>query len=299
MLIAAATRRLVAAACVGAALLTSGPAARAAEPVDGDHSLRWNPDWPRFRPVEFAVTAVTGPLAIAMYYMLRPQQDPHWVGGILFDDSVRAALRLRSADELRVVRTFADGVGVASVVLVVGVDSMLVPLLRGGADVGVQLSLMDFESFALSSIVTFSLYDSVGRARPSYVDCQRGGSVDPQCNTSPTASFPSGHVNEVFTAARLSCAHHTRVPLYGTRVADGLACARDLTLAAADGVLRIMGDRHYLTDVLAGGAIGFAFGYGVPTLFHYSFHYSGPSLAELSLAPVGGGALGMRAVGRF
>jgi membrane-associated phospholipid phosphatase len=59
------------------------------------------------------------------------------------------------------------------------------------------------------------------------------------------------------------------VPLYGDQLADVLACAGTLTLAATTGVLRIVGDRHYATDVLVGAMIGFTVGYGMPTLLHY------------------------------
>jgi membrane-associated phospholipid phosphatase len=291
----AAIRHLPALLAASAVLAGNCAAPESAEAAE-ETPLEWNRDWPRFRPLEYVVTGIAGPAAVAMYFLLRPQADPHWIGGILVDDDVRDALRLRSPDGLRTVRALADAVGVASVVLVVGVDSMVVPLLRNSTDVAVQLSLMDFESFALSSIVTFSLYDSVGRARPSYVECQHG-STDAQCETSPTASFPSGHVNEVFTAAGLSCAHHSRLPLYGGRLGDALACARDVTLATADGVLRIMGDRHYLTDVLAGAGIGFAFGYGLPTLLHYT-NVDRP-VSSLSLLPLAGGEVGLVVTGSF
>jgi membrane-associated phospholipid phosphatase len=157
---------------------------------------------------------------------------------------------------------------------------------------------MDAESFALSSVFTFALYDSIGRARPSYLDCQRDPTFDVQCITSPTASFPSGHVNQVFTAAGLSCAHHTHLPIYGNRLADALACARDVTMATADGLFRIMGDRHYLTDVLAGGAIGFAFGYVLPLAVRYTTDRP-RAISELSLTPMDGNRMGIVASGRF
>jgi membrane-associated phospholipid phosphatase len=140
------------------------------------------------------------------------------------------------------------------------------------------------------------MYDTIGRARPSYEDCQREPSFV-GCNISPTASFPSGHTNEAFTAAGLSCANHRFVPLYGSVVWDGVACARDVALATADGVLRIMGDRHYATDVLTGAAIGFGFGYGVPTLLHYAARVR--SSTAWTLTPVAGAQLGMALVGSF
>jgi len=290
----AATRRCFALFCAATMLTGAQGSARAADPADG--GLQWNPEWPKFQPVEFVVTGVLGPVAMAMYVYLPPQRQPHWIGGILFDDAVRDALRERSLPGLRAVRTASDVAGTTIVVLAVGVDSFVVPLVRGSTSVAIQLPLMDFEAFALSSIVTFSMYDSIGRARPSYLDCQRNPAFDPACDISPTASFPSGHTDEAFTSAGLSCAHHLNLPLYGGGPLDALACARDLTLATADGVLRIMGDRHYATDMLSGGAIGFAFGYGLPTLLHYA-HGRGRMFADWSLTPMYGARLGMAVTG--
>jgi membrane-associated phospholipid phosphatase len=211
-----------------------------------------------------------------MYYLLSPQSEPHFVGGILFDDAVRNALRVHSTSALKTAWTLSDAVDVSLVAIVFGIDSVAVPLLRGSPDVALQLGLMDAEAYAFSSVLTIGLYDSVGRARPSYQDCQR----DPSfvgCTVSPTASFPSGHTNEAFTAAGVSCANHGFVPIYGNPLWDRLACARDVLLATSDGILRIVGDRHYATDVLAGAAIGFGFGYGMPTVLHYGVARSGSS----------------------
>jgi len=250
--------------------------------------------------VEYALTGVVGPAAIAEYVVLPAQRQPHWTGGILFDDAIRSAIRLRSPAALAVVWTAADVVGVSVVVLAVGVDSFLVPLFRGTPDVALQVTLMGIESYAFSSILSITLYDTVGRARPSYEDCQNSSSANAECRTSPTASFPSGHTNEAFTAAGLSCANHANLPIYGSRLADALACTRDLTIATADGVLRIMGDRHYTTDVLTGAALGFGFGFGLPTLLHYRGSADHSPLAGLSASPMlGAGAVGLVAAGRF
>jgi membrane-associated phospholipid phosphatase len=231
-----------------------------------------------------------------MYFLLPAQPQPHFVGGILFDDAVRA-LRVHSPSALQTSWALSDAVDVSLVALVFGLDSIAVPLLRGSPDVALQLGLMDAEAYAFSSVLAIGLYDSVGRARPSYEDCQR----DPSfvgCTVSPTASFPSGHTNEAFTAAGASCANHSFVPIYGSRLWDRLACARDVVLAASDGLLRIIGDRHYATDVLAGAAIGFSFGYGMPTLLHYGV--VGPrSSANWVLSPMVGPRTGLVLVGSF
>jgi hypothetical protein len=147
------------------------PAGPPADPP-AKKELKWDDQWPRFRPVEFVLTGEAAPAAIAEYWLAAPQSSPHWTQGNPFEDAIRNALRLRSAGALRAAWTAASAVDVSLIVLTVGLDSIVVPFARGSTDVGVQLGLMDCESFALSSIVTISLYDNVGRARPSYADCQ-------------------------------------------------------------------------------------------------------------------------------
>jgi membrane-associated phospholipid phosphatase len=287
--------RAFAVAVLAAGLLV--PAQARADPPAEDTSLRWNEDYTRFRPVEYPVTGAVGGAAIAMYIWLPPTLQPHWTGGILFDDSVRDAIRMRTPSSLLAVQQASDVIDMSLVVLTVGIDSFAIPLLRGSSDVAVQLSLMDAEAFAFSSIVTFSMYDSIGRARPLWGDCQRNPSGF-DCRGSLTASFPSGHVDEAFTSAGVSCAHHAYVPIYGSRLLDTLACVRDLTLATSDAVLRMMGDRHYLTDVLSGGALGFAFGYGMPVLLHYRVPWA-RTTASWTLAPMMGAQLGAVLGGSF
>jgi membrane-associated phospholipid phosphatase len=139
-------------------------------------------------------------------------------------------------------------------------------------------------------------FDLTARARPSYEECQRDPTFDPLCGAGSTASFWSGHTAQAFTAAGLSCAHHAYVKLYGGGAADTLACAGAITLGAATGSLRVIGDRHYVSDVFVGALVGFGFGYGMPTLLHYA---GGPERRlGLSLVPTDSG-LALGASGAF
>ncbi len=236
---------------------------------DDGKKLHWEEGRLRFTVPEYVVTGVVGPFAIGEYFIAPDQAQPRWQGGILFDDAVRDALRMRSPQMLNATWAMADTIGTVLVALSVGVDSLIIPLARRSPDVAWQLILMDAESFSLSSLLTVSLYDSVGRARPNYQDCQNG-TVTVGCNGSSTASFPSGHINEAFTAAGLSCAHHLFQHVYGNRIADVFACIRDLSLGTTEAILRMMGDRHYFSDVTVGSMIGFSFGFALPTLLHYT-----------------------------
>lgn len=291
--------RAVASVVALCTLLAIGKDARA---EDGDAeagaSLRWDESRPRFRPGEYAFTGVTGLFALWEYFFLPSSRRPRWTGGILFDDAVHDALRVSNPSALRTIWTASDIVGTSNVVIAVGIDSMLVPVARGSFDVAWQLTWLDLEAYALGSVATFTLYDTIGRARPAYSDCQASPGSANSCNVSPSASFPSGHVSESFISAGLSCANHAYVPLYGGGFWDAVACARDVTLATADGVLRIMGDRHWATDVVAGGGLGFAFGYFMPVLLHYGVS-AGARSPGVSLSPMGNDRVGLVATGVF
>jgi membrane-associated phospholipid phosphatase len=285
-------------ACIlGLACLVLAAPARADEPVRSEE-LAWNPAWPKFRASEYVVTGVAGLGSIGAYFLLTAPTTPHWTGGLLLDNQIRDAFRLRSQRSRDMARTLSNVTAVSATVVAVGVDSFLVPLLRHKSDVAQQLVLMDAESFAVSTLITTTTFSTSGRARPSYDDCQRDPSFDRLCRSAPTSSFPSGHTNGAFTAAGLSCAHHLHLALYGNPVADASACAGEIAVAGATGALRVMGDRHYATDVLSGAVIGFAIGYGMPTLLHYGKAGHGTE-TSLIVEPVGVGFPGATIAGTF
>jgi membrane-associated phospholipid phosphatase len=73
-----------------------------------------------------------------------------------------------------------------------------------------------------------------------------------------------------FTAAGLSCLHHAELELHG-KAGDTLACAFMLSGATLTGISRVAADRHYLTDVITGAAVGTFSGAVVPWLMYYQF----------------------------
>jgi membrane-associated phospholipid phosphatase len=232
------------------------------------HRLEWDPRWHRFRVVEYVATAATGIAALGVFEFVSPSDHPKWVGPILFDEPIRNALRLRTRAGLQDAATISGYAAMFTPIQSL-FDSLVLPTAAGNLDLAWQLGLMDTEAYSLSGLVTASLYDTTGRARPDYADCKAGTSVNPLCNAGPYASFPSGHTTVAMTGAGLMCAHHGELPLYGGGAADIAACVEGLTVATGVGVLRMMADRHYASDVLTGGAIGFFSGYALPRLLHY------------------------------
>lgn len=90
--------------------------------------------------------------------------------------------------------------------------------------------LVEGERIAFVELGTDLIKVLVHRTRPCAPDC---GTSD------PNKSFPSGHTSLAFTAT-------------GDRL------ALTLTLASATGYFRMASNRHWLTDVVAGAAIGSA-----------------------------------------
>jgi hypothetical protein len=94
--------------------------------------------------------------------------------------------------------------------------------------------------------------------------------------------------------------HHHYLPLFGGGAGDTAACIVMSAAVAATAISRIAADRHYFTDSLAGAALGYAAGYGLPWLLHYRY---GPAVgaepqAHVAVVPFGAsGALGVQLVG--
>jgi membrane-associated phospholipid phosphatase len=207
--------------------------------------------------------------AVAVTLLVPYPNTPRWTGGILFDAAVRDALRARTPGLRDGIRTASDLTLATTIVHVTLIDSLIVPLAGHSPDVAFQLLLMDAQAFSLNLVISTLLSKIIARARPAAADCARDPSFDPLCRTSSFASIPSGHTSTAFTAAGLTCVHHAYLPLYGGDGWDTAACVSALSLASATGLFRILGDRHYVSDVILGAALGFSIGYVYPWLFHY------------------------------
>ena len=257
--------------CVVSGLSAVARRSSAAEPV-------WRDEWPRFRPWEYGLTAGAAAIAVGARLVVR---DPPatWRGGILFDDGVRDVLAVRD-EPARVVVAISTHVFAATSVAYNVFDSTIVPgEVHDDWDLAGQMILIDAESYAVMTAILFSTQVFVGRERPIVRRCsdpkvrQSDRACDPQ-DSQRNRSFIAGHTALGFTAAGLTCAHHTHIPLYGGGAPDTLACAGALGWASLLGVGRVMSDNHYPTDTLLGAALGLAAGWLLPVALHYGFESS-------------------------
>jgi len=231
--------------------------------------LVWDPKFDRMDAPEMVVTGAS--IAVALAAAIAHPLTSVWKGVPSFDSGARNALRL-SSYQARLDARDASDVGLALLTTFpIVVDSMMVAYwYRGSTDVALQMGLIDAETMAVSAALQGAATFLSGRERPYGQDCGtqlQSQSID--CTTpSRYRSFFSGHSTLAFTSAALICAHHEALDLFDTS-ADPITCATAFVAAAAIGTLRIVGDMHYLSDVLTGAVVGTAVGLGIPLLHHY------------------------------
>lgn len=249
----------------------------------------WNPRWSRFSTGNYVLTAssfvVTG-VGVAL-----PSTPDRWRGRNDFDETVRDRIGITDYAGGQWARDTSDLLLAVSVSYPLLFDSLIVTRwYRASPDVADQMLLISIQSFAVASALHGMTAGLASRERPYVRNC--GGSIDPDlddCNgRKPHRSFFSGHTVMSFTGAGLACSHHIHHDVLGEGPWDGIACATAMTAAATVGTMRVVGDQHYLSDVLVGAAVGTFSGLGVPWLLHY-----GPT-ARQDDDPLGESDLGLR-----
>jgi membrane-associated phospholipid phosphatase len=283
---------------------------RSAHAADPDR-VEWSDDWPRVRLWEVGA-AVVLTVGDTEFEDQVPISSTRWRGGILFDDWARSVFRGRTAAVQSTASSISDTLFYGGVLVPFIVDDYFVALdVHQNADVAVQMLVINMESLGFSGIVSLAAEHWVGRARPYVQDCHNGHVYDSAGNLLQTCDVPndnrsffSGHVAAVTTMAGLTCAHHQHLPLYGGGLADLAPCLVMMTAAATTGMLRLVYDEHWASDVVVGWIAGAASGYVLPSVLHYGFGAGSLEVhtGDVTLVPtlgVYGGAPGVGAVGVF
>ena len=250
---------------------------RAEPPIVGSESPpdRW--PWRRAGIAEYTLVPVVA--AGTLYYDSNGRPDhPNWTNRNGFDETVRRALRVSDRSAREACSTASDvfmGVMIAAPI----VDSFATLGVRDARwDSFWQTTVINAESFIFTGLVSSLMENLLARERPFQRDC-----VDGNCEFGDlNRSMPSGHAAFAFTGAGLMCTHHEYQSLYGDPGADRAVCASALGVSAVTGVLRILSDTHYATDVLAGSAIGLFSGFVLPRVLHYYWGSDAPPKKEES-----------------
>jgi hypothetical protein len=278
-------------------------------------TVEWSDDWPRVRlPEVIAAAALTiGDTAFEEFVPLPGKAT--WRGGILFDDWARQEFRGRTLQEQSDASTLTDIFfkGGALVPFVMD-DYFAAASIHENASLALQLTVIDFEALGFAGLVSLGAEHSIGRARPYTEDCgstgvirDANGNILHQCGgANDNRSFFSGHATSTATVAGLVCVHHQHLPLFGGGFADLAPCLVMIGVSVATGILRLVYDEHWASDVIIGWADGAFSGYVLPSLLHFGFG-SGHPIAEVhagnlemipTIRPYPGGA-GLGLVGTF
>lgn len=272
-------------------LLILPPRARA---EDSSHASRRRPPLREITASEAAFTAALSAGILAASFAPAPEaRSPSWQGGVLFDDAVRNALSLRGAADRNLASNISDGLllGLTGPLLF---DALVMAwIVRGDPELMGRMLLIDFSAHAFSQGLTSLFKHTVRRERPLARGCREDAerrATDPSCEGQADPdiepeSFFSGHTSAAFTSAALVCLHHTELGLFGPE-GDAAACATTLAMASAVGVLRIVSDRHYTTDVLVGAGVGLLSGWLVPWLLHYDVADDPATGVRATIAPM-------------
>jgi membrane-associated phospholipid phosphatase len=271
-----------------AAVLASTLVAERAEAAEPDavteHRMTWT--YPRFRPVEYAVSALSLGAALYLERGTRGFPENRMVGGILLDEATRDVF-VAGTEESRDTAAHISDVMWPVTQWFPLVDSLITPLAtdRFNVDVAVQMTLINWQVQAVAFLLTRATHRIVGRSRPLVSGCEEDPAWDYRCSDPKQdeglrASFLSGHASMAFAGAGLTCSHHIALPMYGGNAADAAICGLSLASATTVGVLRIVADKHWWSDVVAGVAVGTATGFGLPFLLHYAPGVSGGFLAK-------------------
>lgn len=309
---------LVRAALVGLGLAMPGVAH--ADPAAGDQGgsdtrVKWSDEWPRVRAWEVAAAVALTVADIEIEDRVPAPKNATWNSPIVFDGWARDVFRGRTAAVQSFASTATDIMYKAGALVPFVVDDYFAAMsVHRNAEVGLQLMVIDFQSYGIAGLVSLAAEHAVGRARPYTESCDAKGQVRDAnghvlqtCGTSNDfRSFYSGHATSTATTAGLVCVHHQHLPLFGGGLADSAPCLFMMGASVATGILRLVYDEHWASDVMIGWIDGALSGYVLPSLMHFGFG-SGRPIGEirsgtLEMAPTllpspGGSQLGV--VGAF
>lgn len=183
---------------------------------------------------------------------------------VFFDAPIALTLRTADLGLVTVFRSFTDLAKSDWMLIGSGaLGLMMIPIaastrsrVRAIAAAWAGVAAFVFLAVAGSGIAVNILKPLFGRGRPRLIDVEGTFVFNPLTLGSSFASFPSGHATTAFAfaAALALMVPRLRIGLYA--------------IAALVALSRVIVGSHYLSDVIAGAALGAAFSYGLAHVFH-------------------------------
>lgn len=254
------------------------PTGLSGEPLDADvlpergegSRRKWDPAWRKFGLSNYLLTG--GSVLVAVGATAVAPKSGGWTERNRFDEWGRRTFSAPDYDSGLWARDLSDVLVSVNIAFPMLIDSLIVTYwYRRSEEVAGQIALITAEAVTVTAALQTLTSGLASRERPYLRDC--GTSIDPDledCTESDRLrSFFSGHTSNAFAGAAVTCSHHAYHDVFGDPVTDALACGVAFLSAGTTGLMRVVGRRHYLSDVMTGAAVGTLTGLGVPWLLHY------------------------------
>ena len=184
-----------------------------------------------------------------------------WTGGVLVDEKVRAVVRAKTKTRRRVAARVSDAL-FFTMMLWPSLGESVIVLRSFG------LFVVDLQAFTAQAVAMFGLQRFVARARPYSIPVEDEEGEHAPGHPERWRSFFSGHTAASFTGASLIAHHHGTLAVSGIPALDLALPPVAFAIAATVGLLRMVADRHWLSDVLVGAVLGVICGWFVPLALH-------------------------------
>jgi membrane-associated phospholipid phosphatase len=242
---------------------------RAAPEPERPRRLVWR--YPKFRWWEYAAAGAVSIGNLSLEYLYQTEPNEHRKGGILLDGSARRWLRADGKETRLLADDVSDYMWHGSTYYVLA-DGLLTPLVsdRLNTEVALQLTLLNWQAIGLTGLIARLTHVWVGRRRPMLEGCSDEPGAENACAIEG-ASFIGGHAMMTSANAGLACANHLSLPMYGGGIADDIVCPVMVTTALTVGMLRVVADKHWLSDTVPAWLLGGGIGFGLPYLLHYRY----------------------------
>lgn len=188
-------------------------------------------------------------------------QQSAWTRGVLFDERARVVVRARTKRGRRLAARISDGL-FFTMMLWPSLGESVIALRSFG------LFVVDLQAFTAQAVAMFGLQRFVARARPYHLPLDDEEGEHAPGHPERWRSFFSGHTAASFTGASLVTHHHLTLSITGIPLLDAVLPPLAFGIAATVGLLRMVADRHWLSDVLAGAVLGVICGWFVPLALH-------------------------------
>jgi membrane-associated phospholipid phosphatase len=194
--------------------------------------------WDHFWPGHAIVNGILVPTIAAIQFAHEPTDTPRWRGGILLDDITRDAMRAPTLGGRQ------DAAVVSDYLLA---TNLIAPAALAIAHGDHWFNLLGYlEAAAWTQFFVGTTKRIFARKRPGFDN---------------TESFISGHAGASFVGAGAICGMGLPESWGASRAVRWTVCGTALSIATTVAALRVVGDKHYLSDVSMGAGVGLFFGW--------------------------------------